>query len=837
MEENVLKLLWAKSEPYQSLQDHMTAAGLCAGELMAAGVADAAARTIRDAYGLTEEETRNLIMFLSAMHDIGKCHPFFQAKCETEKTAGLINLGMLHRSLPKDEVRAFRHELCSERVFLDCINARTDETEAWEAFARVLSLHHQGKGRHQETRVPSACAPGKWREAQQALFCLMEERFSPPLEKIGAAHNIDAALQELLGIIILSDWIASGETGQEEITGALLSAAVAARGLAKEERLLPSESFHTLFPEIPPEGMRGIQKAADEQGRSGAAKLYLVEAPMGEGKSETALYLAACQMRSCGKNGLYMAMPTAATGNQMYFRLNALLEAHGFKKSRLLHSTAWIVDANTPETAETGDPEARATLETAQEWLAPLKRGLLSQYAVGTVDQAMLSVMDVRYGAVRLLGLSGKVLVFDEIHAYDTYMRTIIESLLGWLKRMDVPVILLSATLPMSKKQSLLKAYGAERAETLSDAYPLITAVGADGRISEIPVKTVHMHRNYHLSSVPYLHDAEKTAALALSMTENGGCICLLVNTVKRAQNVYALLKASGFGGELMLFHARFPAGRRQEIEKTVTGMFGKTAKNRPEKCIVVATQVMEQSIDADFDAMITDIAPVDLLFQRMGRVHRFEGTVRSASMQTPVITVLTSENGYEREIYAPSLLKRTEAWLEGRKEACTPGEIRPAVEEVYAADTPEDEELFMLWKKERFKAEYDTAEAEACLLPPPGDDTPSLLSWEPSYRNGENNGSPKTRQGEDTELVALMSPAEIEKLQRRCSKAEAQEVLLRTAPVRTEPMGAPPEGAARPGGLLKGVLLLPAESHSARWGKYTVTEDNELGILIEKEA
>ena len=105
MEENVLKLLWAKSEPYQSLQDHMTAAGLCAGELMAAGVADAAARTIRDAYGLTEEETRNLVMFLSAMHDIGKCHPFFQAKCETEKTAGLINLGMLYRSLPKDEIR------------------------------------------------------------------------------------------------------------------------------------------------------------------------------------------------------------------------------------------------------------------------------------------------------------------------------------------------------------------------------------------------------------------------------------------------------------------------------------------------------------------------------------------------------------------------------------------------------------------------------------------------------------------------------------------------------------------------------------------------------------
>ena len=219
--------------------------------------------------------------------------------------------------------------------------------------------------------------------------------------------------------------------------------------------------------------------------------------------------------------------------------------------------------------------------------------------------------------------------MIDEIHAYDTYMQTIIERLLSWCRALSVPVILLSATLPQGKKQSLISAYmgknASESNRSFSSDYPLITYIDGNHTVKQEPVREVYMRRCFAIETRSYYDDAERTAELAISQAATGGCICVLVNTVKKAQRVYSCLRDKCHRTDLMLFHARFPAGTRREIEKRCISSFGKEQQNRPKAAILVATQVMEQSIDADFDAMITDLAPIDLLLQRMGRVHRFE--------------------------------------------------------------------------------------------------------------------------------------------------------------------------------------------------------------------
>ena len=122
---------------------------------------------------------------------------------------------------------------------------------------------------------------------------------------------------------------------------------------------------------------------------------------------------------------------------------------------RLLHAMAWLVEQQSvqPDVIQTEDERS------ARKWLEPMRRGMLESNAVGTVDQAMLAVMMVKYGVLRLLGLAGKVLVIDEIHAYDTYMSGILLCLLQWCKALEIPVVLLSATLPLAKKQQLLSVF------------------------------------------------------------------------------------------------------------------------------------------------------------------------------------------------------------------------------------------------------------------------------------------------------------------------------------------------------------------------------------------
>lgn len=833
---STIRLLWAKSNPYVRLIDHLLQTGECAQELLVKGSLQVVAHKLSQMTGLGQEEIVSLVSFIAAIHDIGKAHPFFQAKGDeilrtSDKTDSNFRTSIESLKqeglLEVDTLPIFRHEEYSGELLKELLPQvlNTDSTFI-TAISRAVALHHQGKGKSEKTIIPSYCQPKKWKELQREIFQILLDRFDPPRRAFGG--NADATVYLIMGIVILSDWIAS-DLGEEIDFSTVLTN----RGLDYDNRRIEFSDFCSFWRFIPRDGMRGIQKAVEQLGKS-PSPFYIVEAPMGEGKSEASLYLAACQMRQFSANGFYIALPTSATGNQMHSRVNDLFAKNDLPESRLLHGTAWMIDVDKKTINNAFESETI-------EWLAPLRRAMLSCYAVGTVDQAMLAVMKVKYGVLRLLGLANKVLVLDEVHAYDAYMQTIIETLLEWCKALSIPVILLSATLPKKKKAAFLEAYGAKVNCELSDDYPLITSIDANGSILQDSVNSVHMRRRYKVCISPYLNDVEKTARLAIEAVEHGGCVCVLVNTVNRAQEVFKCLRKINVDAQLDLFHARFTIEQRNKIESSVVNKYGKHFENRPQKSILVATQVMEQSIDADFDAMITDLAPIDLLLQRFGRVHRFDNTKRPLCLSSPTITVLTSLTGYDdTTIYPGILMDRTEKLLREYDSLKTPEMIRFLVETVYGSEDNDDKQQYEMWAKHEFKKQLETAMAEGSVLPVPDLTYPSFADCVPDFFLDDGEGSnycAKTRIGDGSQRIILIEQDKITSLPENPTKKEAKELMLQSASVRTIKFGELPTNARIGKGLIKGVVFLPTDSNGiAYWNNFKLYNDNELGIMIEKE-
>jgi CRISPR-associated endonuclease/helicase Cas3 len=226
---------------------------------------------------------------------------------------------------------------------------------------------------------------------------------------------------------------------------------------------------------------------------------------------------------------------------------------------------------------------------------------------------------------VRLFGLSGKTVIFDEVHAYDTYMDELFFHLLRWLKVIGASVVILSATLPEITRRNILQAYTGKTMENLPGApYPSITWTNEDNEPETVNFPA-SAPRSLQIEQID--QDPKKIADILEKELESGGYAAVICNTVARAQKVYLALKEKNLvpKEDLHLFHARFPFGWRQEIEQIVTEIFDNHAPGSEprKKKIVVATQVIEQSLDLDFDLMISDLAPIDLLLQRAGRLHR----------------------------------------------------------------------------------------------------------------------------------------------------------------------------------------------------------------------
>ena len=771
----------------------------------------AARRGIAAGLGMDDTNAAAWIPFLAGLHDIGKASPVFQFCARSEVVKDRVwDAGF---SKPKSD-NPTRHGTISTLLLRDLLKNEYEWSGADAQMMAVAIGGHHGvfPGADTFSKEIIAYAAGRklgnrraeahWVAAQAALVARLRDALGgvPPFRP---ARLDPAAVMAFAGLVSVADWIGSTErffpftsipaVGWDAAIASYLrdSEAKAMRAFARLQWYAPPiledmPDFATRFEIETPNAM---QLLADEAigPRLDSPGLIIIEAPMGQGKTEAALALLEHTTIRQGLGGAYIALPTQATSNQMFKRVREHLERrlreHGERVNlMLLHGHAALSENfndlkkttaadPAPDISPTGlaeDERGNALAVMAASWFTYRKRGLLAPWGVGTVDQGLLAVLQTRHVFVRLFGLAHKVIVIDEAHAYDTYMTTLLERLLEWLAALGCTVIILSATLPRKRRVDLIRAYA--RGARVPDAgtlaipdveYPRLTSLIGDavGAIA-VPREDDPKEITLQWLPTPLIVDGD-CALLAARLIERltaGGCAAVVCNTVRRAQEVYRTLKArfaelpDAKRPALDLFHARYRFIERAEREKRVLDHYGKpgpdgTSPHRPLCSVLVATQVIEQSLDLDFDLMVSELAPADLVLQRAGRLHRHKRGQRPAPVGTPTLFLAPPETvdaegvprfGPSGYVYDPHILLRS--WLalgkrdgNTREKLVVPDDIELLIDAVYDDDAScpsENPAILAFWEKTReelhwTQREYRKKARTFEIVTPYGDDDP----------------------------------------------------------------------------------------------------------------
>ncbi len=821
-----------------SLRTHSFCAGICAETLLSAHSSKMILSYLAEQFGMDPDSAIHIVSYLVSTHDLGKAHPAFQCKDKTllqrlaEDAPEYFGNSPVEVSSP-----SFRHEHYSSDVLRRIWKSRGYSREMILPLSTIASLHHQRPRGAQSRNSP-----------RNKIWELMQDDLEHELSTVFLKqtplvlqHHVDAVCTLISSIVILMDWVASSEmfcTAEGMQPDAIRDHAVRTLrlyGLISDEAFPSVLSLQDMFPEI--EKPRPIQEACAKLCDS--ASLSIIEAPMGEGKTEAALFLAARQCNALNGRGIYMALPSQATSNQIHTRLDAMLAEVQYGSSRLLHGTAFL-SQNIPDNYSTEDEAIAA------KWTRPSRMGFLGANAVGTVDQAMAAVLRTRFSMLRLAGLSNKILIIDEIHAYDSYMSQIIETLLRWCHDLCIPVILLSATMQMEQKRRYLSCFGVNEMSVVDGSYPLLTQVLPSGELLQVGVEA-SSHYHYLLRPVNMEYDASAVADMALSMVTDGGCVAVMVNTVAHAQEVFQVIRREACDDTtVLLFHSRFPLKRRTEIEQQCVSLFGRDRSCRPAKGILVATQVVEQSIDLDFDGMISELAPIDLLLQRAGRLHRHRENPRPYRFRDAVMDVLLPAEtapktldqryGPSGYVYDPFLLWNTEQQITTDRIVKVPEDIRLLVEEAYSSITEENHEA---WINRSFgeKLEMENAKGRTWPMPEPDTFFPSetAISFGAADPDDgfEFSSEASTRLGDSGLRIAFCDEADYDRYKEHgIPHADQVGVYLNSVSVRLRAAQLCESSNALQveKGKLAGIWLLRGKE-TVELGTVTVINDSELGV------
>lgn len=624
---------------------------------------------------------------LAADHDIGKATPFFLSKIYRS-----INILFPWNNIVTDIPGG--HAECSQRILL----------HTGAAFAKLAGAHHGSTPqdlRLQSGSMEHILGNKEWENSRCNFLKKLHEDLN-----LGDVGNIPKDREAItLGAVILADWLSSS---MDLPADTLLPDQKSIRKVIENAGLLPVSwktklPFHEIFGFSP----NPLQKACARIAHPGS--IIVIEAGMGSGKTEAALYLAHQLLAAKKANGLYFAMPTRLTSEKIYDRLNTFLShtipAAENRNALLIHGEAWLnwILEQPSDSAENGAVNANP-----DSWFQSAKRALLAPFAAGTVDQALLSIVNVRHSALRAFALAGKVVVFDECHSYDAYTGELIAVLIQSIRKWGGTVIILSATLTAEAKRKFL---GETTSGPLSScsSYPLITIAEP-----EKPLKFTEFQSG-KTNTVKIRHTGDDSAAMreALEHALRGEQVLWIENTVFGAQNIYKQLACGPQGIEVGLIHSRFPAFLRREQESKWVDLLGKNGADNRRKHgrILVATQILEQSVDVDADFLITRLAPGDMLFQRIGRLWRHEklNAVRPQQAKREMLLLIPEECSDPAKIqenvrvllpYDPYWMLRTcEIWKE-MNEVHIPDDIRPVLEKIYQ-DRPEENEIMARLKQE----------------------------------------------------------------------------------------------------------------------------------------
>lgn len=664
------------------------------------------------------------IATLCGLHDLGKLSPTFQGlQYELALARFDESAASALKTVRKREGLGRRidtpHGVLTATHMKDLLLRWDAPADTAEAIGIALGGHHgyfpDGGAIRQARREVNNHGGHSWEGQRDALVQeVVSLRGLPDPEGLPWAdvHVSAAAAVGLAALTTVSDWIASDIKNfpYADITDLVEYAKEADRLADKAVDTLdlrhwsPPASFAELFPEDSPRPVQAVVErlTADRHEPS----LIILEAPTGEGKSKAAVQAAAALIENLSLAGVYVAMPTQATSNQMLQELEKLQKQLGDDRVtvQLVHANAkeYLSSRNvTPSDIGRDDPDDSDV--QAQEWFTR-KKSLIATLGVGTVDQALKAVIRSGHFFVRLTALTGKVVVIDEVHAYDTYMSTLLDRLLAWLGRMGTSVVMLSATLPSGRRDELVAAWQSGLLRCLPRetpklepfaGYPRVTVAGAGKpRAEAAELSDLNAKRKLRLLHI----NDEDVIDWALARVANGGCLAVIHNLVRRAATTYEALEKRiakmpmATRPRLIMINGQLPVGERQEIEAELKAAFGKDGE-RPSRAIVVSTQVLEQGLDLSFDYMLTDLAPVDSLIQRAGRIHRFGRTAAQGEPTLAISGVEDAEDGprfprYLSTVYAPIIMMRTWALLRERSTLDLPAEVPTLIDAVYGPAT-----------------------------------------------------------------------------------------------------------------------------------------------------
>lgn len=621
---------------------------------------------LRELLRLFQDTPRDFLLkkdceYLAALHDIGKVTPGFQQK--------------IYRAMDK-----------SPSLGPAISNADHAEYSGWilrgkygDQFARLVAAHHGVMKKLGNKAVyndlAEICGGENWSTLRQTVCRDVLNGLGLDFEYI---PEIDSRIEmAVLGAVIVADWISSGIElpWGTPITGVDAATFVRAAGFQKST-VRKGLTFEEIF------GFQPNELQAKCIAPSAPGGIIVIESEMGSGKTEAALYLAYSMLESGNANGIYFALPTQLTSEKIYARLNSflgkILPDEEQKKTLLIHGDAWL-EWNM-------DLDDDGSAGNADSWFQSKKRALLAPFGAGTVDQALLAVLNVKHNSVRAFALSGKVVIIDECHSYDHYTGFLLKELICALRNYGCTVILLSATLTAAARRELAQLQCGE-----SVAYPLITGNFPGDKYIEIPFEGQAPRE----VTVDFAAEDDALAA-ALEKANSGEQVLWIENTVKKAQEIFQKLSTCPPDIEIGLIHSRFPRCMRSISEEKWVELLGKHGVEERKKCgrILVGTQVLEQSVDIDADLLISRIAPMDMLFQRMGRLwrHRALDKFRPDSAERKVLiireTVLDNAGNVEEKSFLPYEayhICRTHEVLSSRSAFLLPADIRPALEQVYA--------------------------------------------------------------------------------------------------------------------------------------------------------
>ena len=600
------------------------------------------------------------------LHDVGKLHPGFQAKAWQKgswrgKPRGHLSEGWSFVILAaKDRDHPFHHEISQilrwgeESVVSDLFHvmfAHHGRPVAYPANPTNLDWHNPSHNEYD------------WRKEAESFRDTMMHWFGDAFNcETEMLPNSERFHHELAGLVVLSDWLGSDESVFRHKSPLSIDYKRKAQKRASQALKMFHPNAELLAALPPPDftGLTGYASPNPMQSGIGAVdpaeKLVILEAETGSGKTEAALWRFTQLLATGMVSGLYFAVPTRAAARQLHLRVvKAMQRAYGDKAPEVILAIPGMLRAGEFDGKMLPGWEVRWSddkVKVPERWAAEqANRFLAATVAVGTVDQAMLASLTVKHAHLRGTTLSHNLLVIDEVHASDAYMTEIIHQLLRGHLAVGGYAMLMSATLGARARARWMDKTTPDYNDACDTAYP---AIWTHGKAAPCAVRQGSQSKTVLLRSTPTMC-TEEAAKSAIAYARQGARVIVIRNMVKTAIETWRAVKDQGEGSLLMqvnggaaLHHSRFAAEDRSLLDNAVESILKPDKGRKSLGCIVIGTQTLEQSLDIDADYLITDLCPIDVLLQRIGRLHRHTKLRRPEGFESASCEVLIPEEGLD---------------------------------------------------------------------------------------------------------------------------------------------------------------------------------------------